>query len=130
MKFLKYLNCIVIYGGRNDELKCCFSDIFALNLENMTWTKLSSIENKYNDCRCSFASDIYKTRMLVFGGINFEGFIDNDLYAIEFDDNSQKKRSIEQKIDFSSNVPPPIIERKLNEVKTFLPLPAGENKSP
>ena len=127
MKFLKYLNCVVIYGGRNDDLKCCFSDIFALNLENMNWVKLISVDNKNNDCKSSFASDLYKTRLLVFGGINFDGFINNDLYAVEFDDNSQKKKSIEQSMEFSPHDAPPIVERKLHEVRTFLPVPTLEN---
>jgi len=131
MKFFKYLNCLIIYGGRNDEMNCCFSDIFALNLESLIWTRLNNFDNKYNECKCSFASDLYKTRMLIFGGINFNGFIDNDLYVVEFDDSGQKKRSLEQKIELTSKITPQKIQRRVYDVKTFLPVPAiTDNNSP
>ena len=126
MKFCRYLNCVIVYGGRNDEMKCCFSDIFTLNLESLTWIKLNTSDNKNNECKCSFAYDMSLTRMLVFGGINFNGFMNNELYVIEFDDSIQKRRNNEEKMEMILDLQKTKVPRTIKSFKTFLPLP--ENK--
>lgn len=35
--------------------------------------------------------------MLIFGGMNYNGFLNNELYVIEFDDSAQKKKILEEK---------------------------------
>lgn len=130
MKFCKYLNSIIIYGGRNDELNCCFSDIFTFDLETFTWTRLNFLESKYNEEKFSFAYDMHNTRILLFGGINFKGFLNNDLYVIEFDDNAQKKKIFEENNEeIVEIISPPIIRRAISSFKTFLPIPVSENNN-
>ena len=127
MKFCKYLNCIIIYGGRNDELKQCFSDIYFLNLESFSWIKLNLTDNRYNESKFSFGYDIYNTRMLIFGGMNFDGFINNDLYVIEFDDSSQKRKNLEEKVEIVSSLEKQKV-RKPTQYRTYLPIPVSEEK--
>lgn len=129
MKFCKYLNSIIIYGGRNDELNCCFSDVFTLNLETFNWVKLYFLESKYNEEKFSFAYDMHNTRILLFGGINFKGFLNNDLYVIEFDDNAQKKKAFEENNEEVEIITPPIIRKPISHFKTFLPIPVSENNN-
>ena len=123
MKFCKFLNCVVIYGGRNDEMNCCFSDIFLLNLESFVWIKLSFTDNRFNESKFSFSYDLYQTRLLVFGGMIFNGFINNDLYVIEFDESTQKRKNLEDKSEILFKMEKPIIQRPNNNLKTFLPIP-------
>lgn len=132
MKLFRFINSLIVYGGRNDEMNCCFNDLFALNLEKLAWTKLNTNENKLNECKSSFGSDSYRSRLLVFGGINFKGFIDNDLYVIEFDDNVAKKRSMEQRLDpgvEGVDLVTSVLPRMRNEVKTFLPIPVPDTNN-
>jgi len=126
MKFCRHLSCIIVYGGRNDEMNCCFSDIFTLNLESLTWIKLNTFDNKNNECRFSFGYDMSLTRMLIFGGMNLNGFINNELYVIELDDSIQKRRNFEEKTEMIPDLEITKVQRPIKTFKTFLPLP--ENK--
>lgn len=128
MKFAKFMNSVIIYGGRNDETSCCYSDIFTLNLGSLTWLKINLLDSKYNEEKFSFASDLYNTRLLVFGGLNYNGFLNNELYVVEFDDSAQKRRIFEEKRETVLFESEPFIKRELptSKFKTFLPIPSPE----
>lgn len=128
MKFCKYLNCIIVYGGRNDELNCCFCDIHILNLESFVWIKLNVSDNKYNEGKFSFGCDIFQSQMLIFGGVNFNGFINNDLYVIEFDDSNQKSQVLEEAFEDPIHLEPKIQAKIVSCLRTFLPITVVEKK--
>lgn len=100
MKNCKTINSILIFGGRNDELRICFNDVYLLNLEYLFWLK---VEVDFYEPRYSFSSEIYNDKIYSFGGINFEGYIDNKL--IVFDLNGRKRGKTNE------------MERKMNDLK-------------
>lgn len=101
MNTCKAINSILIYGGRNDELRICFNDLYLLSLENLFWLK---VEVDFYEPRYSFSSEIYNDKIYIFGGLNFEGYIDNNL--IVFDLNGRKRGTTKTNE-----------ERKLNDVR-------------
>ena len=77
MNYFESMNCIIIFGGRNDTLlekyikinENFLNDLWILHLENMTWIRVSNIGDvpspRYNVC-----SAIYGSRLVIFGGLN------------------------------------------------------------
>ena len=66
--------------------------------------------------------------MLIFGGVNFDGFLNNDLYVIEFDDSSQKRKVLEETVEDPMYIEPKITNKITSSLRTFLPVPVTENK--
>lgn len=86
------MNCIVIYGGRNDTLlekhlniKDNFlSDVWILTIETLTWCRVISI-GEVPSPRYFHSSAIYGTRFVIFGGLNPTTYNNSDLYICELD---------------------------------------------
>jgi hypothetical protein len=92
MNYIEMMNCLVIYGGRNDTLlekhmnvKDNFmNDIWLLTIENLNWCKVTSI-GEVPSSRYFHSAAIYGTRFVIFGGLNASTYNNSDLYICELD---------------------------------------------
>ncbi len=86
------MNCIVLFGGRNDTImessdkpkENFLNDLWLLNLENMSWTLVNCI-GEIPTPRYCFAYAIYGSRLVIFGGLNSKAYNNSDLFICELD---------------------------------------------
>ena len=76
-------------GVQGSSQKGFLNDMHVLNILNMHWIKVrtSGIPRK---ARAGHCSAVYGTKILVFGGLNSEGYLPPDILQIEF--NQQRAR--------------------------------------
>ena len=95
------LNIIVISGGRNDvgantdSYLGCYKDIHILHLERLRWLQVTygGVEKSP---RFSHVAGCFGTRMVVFGGLNFETYIPSELEITELDQENSAKMQVDQ----------------------------------
>ena len=150
------LNIIVISGGRNDvgantsSQLGCYDDIHILHLEKLRWLQVTS-SGIQRSPRFSHTAGSFGTRLVVFGGMNFESYIPSELEITELDQEiaakmqnehveiRKKKRVIlpglpNQWVPNKSHDPENIlVEEEPNKQKirkpiiTYLPIPSKED---
>ncbi len=105
MNYFEEQNIILIYGGKNDKLigkNMIFGDMFALNLENLNWSevKLHGIRDQNLLAKAFHSCCLVDSKMIIFGGITENGYVNTSLYIIELDDIKARKL-IKGNINFS-----------------------------
>eukprot|EP00347_Sterkiella_histriomuscorum_P018240 403346262 len=103
MNYFEQMNCIIIFGGRNDTLfertsnsqGNFLNDMWLLHLENMIWIHVSNIGDVPSP-RYSMQSAIYGSRLVIFGGLNSKTYNNSDLYICELDPMLSKQYEAEK----------------------------------
>lgn len=88
MVYYDRLNSLIIHGGRNDESKQttrgAFNDIAVFHLENLNWINVTKLGYGIVP-RYSHTGTLFGSRLVVFGGMNFDSFIDPSIEQIELE---------------------------------------------
>ncbi|KAL4466060.1 hypothetical protein ABPG74_004297 [Tetrahymena malaccensis] len=85
MEFSQEFNFIVIHGGKNDnEPEVYFSDLFLFNVDDFNWIKIQ-VHGRQPYARFNHSSSIYESKLVVFGGINLDGFLQPHVSVLELD---------------------------------------------
>lgn len=144
MDYYRKLNCLVVFGGRNEQQKfSCLNDFGVLWLETMTWMQVScwgdEIISRYSHC-----AGIFGTKLYIFGGINYGSYVGSELELIELDQTNAMRMQRERNEESAQNQsqvlasrggfvnarPLPKINRKdsfdLQGFISFLPKPTKE----
>lgn len=77
MNHVEAMNCLVIFGGRNDTLlerhsntdRNFLNDLWLLHLDHLNWIRVQNIGDIPSPRYC-FSSSIIGTRLVIFGGLN------------------------------------------------------------
>ena len=87
VNFFEKLNCLVIYGGRNEYMQNenFFNDFYFLDLERMLWISLEYNENIHNYARCGHVAEIVDNELIIFGGYNDKFYLKSDLMICNLD---------------------------------------------
>lgn len=146
MNYYEALNCIIIYGGRNDRAKF-LGDISVLYLENLTWMTAvvygNAIQPRFSHCAAVIGS-----KLCVFGGMNFRSYLGSDVEIIELDQGTAIERyregndflikkdhllpDIGKKVTYKDDILTNLLPREeehhqiSSNVVSFLPLPTKE----
>ncbi|KAL4478030.1 hypothetical protein ABPG72_013469 [Tetrahymena utriculariae] len=83
MNYNQLLNVIVICGGENDS--CYLNDMHILNVEFLTWYKVD-IKGQKSINRANHCAVSYDSKLLIFGGLNQEGYVSSQIQMIELDE--------------------------------------------
>jgi len=85
MLFYQQSNSLIIYGGRNDSLgeQMVLGDMFMLNLQTLTWYQVEMLGNQLVRPKYSFQCCYLSQKLIVFGGMNSEGYCRSELHVIE-----------------------------------------------
>jgi len=88
MVFYQTLQLLLIYGGKNETLyeknkELSLNDIKILNLETMTWGISCSVGVVPKIGRSHHATAMYKTSLLIFGGVTFSEYASPDMKKVE-----------------------------------------------
>ena len=88
MVFYQTLQLLLIYGGKNETLyeknrEINLNDIKILNLETMSWGVSCSTGVVPKIGRAQHAAVMYRTSMLIFGGVAFSEYASPDLKKVE-----------------------------------------------
>lgn len=86
MNFSDLSQMIVIYGGKNDDLNKngFLNDVHLLDMKSLSWI---SVDIKGNEVqgRCGHSAACIESKLYIFGGCNYSGFLKSDLLIIELD---------------------------------------------
>ena len=98
-----YFPLLIIYGGRNDNLKniedSILHELNVLNLENLTWCQVSTYGISPNP-RCAHTAGIIDSSLFIFGGYNFNEYLNGNISLLELDEGKGKfkeREDIEEK---------------------------------
>jgi hypothetical protein len=94
MAFYEELEILIVHGGRNDkDPKICFNDVFILDLCDFKWIKLN-IFDEIPKPRSEHCMTVHNNKLVIFGGINTERYIGDQIYLINLDyfENKKKKQ--------------------------------------
>jgi len=85
---------LLIHGGMNTDkithgASTYYSDISAFDLVNLNWIRVIAYDSKQIE-RSGHVSEIFGSKLVVFGGVNPSGFIHGRVKFLEF---NQKKVS-------------------------------------
>ena len=115
INFFEKLNCLIIYGGRNEYMQSenFFNDFYFLDLERMLWISLEYNENIHNYPRCGHVAEIVDNELIIFGGYNDKFYLKSDLMICNLDiiesyhlakkykkSNKKKEKSTEEMDDY------------------------------
>lgn len=83
----KDINMFVVFGGRNDALfestnSCCLNDLWLLELENLIWIQ-AKIHGFPVSPRYSHAATLYRSEIVIFGGISEGELIGGNVQVLE-----------------------------------------------
>lgn len=102
MNFMKDIDCLVVYGGRNDGFGGMFEDIHLFDLLNFEW-KFVNHEGTFPVGRSCHASAVIKDHLIIFGGVSEEGLISSDIWFAKIYKEDKNKRK-QQEISLLNNV--------------------------
>ena len=86
MNFYEQENFIIIHGGKTKSLKNeqILNDTYLLDLMRFQWIKvLHGSFDQIVKPRCSHAGIIYNKRLIIFGGVNEQGFSGSNFFLIK-----------------------------------------------
>ena len=86
MNFYEQENFIIIHGGKTKSLKSeqILNDTYLLDLMRFQWIKvLHGSFDQIVKPRCSHAGIIYNKRLIIFGGVNEQGFSGSNFFLIK-----------------------------------------------
>jgi len=91
--FYAPLGLLVVYGGKNDHLygstnNICLNDIRIFNLEHFAWASTSSHGDTSRVGRCLHAVAAHGSKMLIFGGVEFCQYANDEVVTIELSKHS------------------------------------------
>ena len=78
LNYIKEKNSLILYGGINEKEKY-INDFWIFNLNKLIWIK-KEVVGDLNENRSGHIAESVKNLFLVFGGINFKGFVDNKIH--------------------------------------------------
>jgi hypothetical protein len=78
MHYMNQLSILVIFGGKSDSKSEMFyyNDISVLNLKTLSWFSVS-MYGGIKDARSMHVSFVYRKKLVIFGGINENGYVSN-----------------------------------------------------
>ena len=90
MDYFEKSNCLIVHGGRNDNLSnsSALSNTFLLDLANFTWIKVdlySNISGFKIISRYGHKSIIVSNKLIIFGGMNNNNYIGSTLFIVNLD---------------------------------------------
>lgn len=94
LTFIPSSNSLFVFGGYNDS--SYFNDGFLFNLNSSSWMSCK-FYGILPPPRASHSAVWFGSFVILFGGINADGFLSVDIGAFEFD-----SKKIKEKIDFTS----------------------------
>lgn len=105
MHHYKAYNILIIYGGRvdgdfEDPLDALQPNIHVLSLDNMNWCSVSTFGLTQTH-KCAFASTIFDSKLVVFGGVNFHKYIEQEVFFLELD--QSRTRVMALRTDYNVN---------------------------
>ena len=127
MNFYEQENFIIIHGGKSKSLKSeqILDDTYLLELMRFQWIKvLHGCFDKIVKPRCSHAGIIYNKRLIIFGGVNEQGFSGSNFFLIKLC--TENNEDIFFKNKNSENQRSLLTMKSIREVKDTN---NGENKS-
>ena len=86
MNFYEQENFIIIHGGKTKSLKSeqILNDTYLLDLMRFQWIKvLHGSFDQIVKPRCSHSGIIYNKRLIIFGGVNEQGFSGSNFFLIK-----------------------------------------------
>ncbi|CAD8193958.1 unnamed protein product [Paramecium pentaurelia] len=88
MNYNEVLSAIVVYGGKNDDntIEGFLNDLFLFDVKNSSWIQLE-LKGAQMPGRCGHSSSCIDTKIFIFGGYNYNGFVKSDVLVIELDSN-------------------------------------------
>ena len=85
MDYFAKMNCLIIYGGRNDHVpNGCLKDFGILWLEHLCWMQVSCLGQEIKG-RFSHCAGIYDWQLCILGGMNYNTYLNPDIESIELD---------------------------------------------
>lgn len=89
MTYIDLLSIIVIYGGKNDDdsEEGFLNDVYLLEIKNLNWINVE-IRGAISKGRCGHCSTAIDSKLFIFGGYNYDGFIKSDLMVLELDNST------------------------------------------
>lgn len=86
MSYNEYLQIIAIFGGKNDDdsEQGFLNDICLMDLKTMSWIHVD-IKGTSLFGRCGHTSACVETRLFIYGGYNYNGFVKSDVVVLELD---------------------------------------------
>lgn len=90
INFYEELGILIVYGGKNQSgtENEYFSDLWVLDLESFHWIKTNfSYDSNISigKSRSCHSSIIYNHSLIIFGGMNDEGYVGSDVYYVDLD---------------------------------------------
>lgn len=89
MTFIPSSNFLFVFGGYNDF--AYFNDCFLLSLNSLSWMSCK-LYGASPAPRASHCALWHGSQVILFGGINSEGFLSVDIAAFEFDSKQAKEK--------------------------------------
>lgn len=78
-------NVIAIFGGKNDlENDVYLNDLHLLSLDTFSWVSVQTAGSTPAP-RFNHSAAIYDSKLIVFGGINIDGFLPPSINILELD---------------------------------------------
>ena len=86
MSYNDLLQFIVIYGGKNDDntKEGFLNDIYIFDLKGNNWANVE-IKGYPLPGRCGHSAACVETRLFIFGGCNYDGFVKSELVVLELE---------------------------------------------
>lgn len=89
MDFFEQLSLIIIYGGRNDKCQPCYlDDLHILEPTLLMWSKIEIFGANMLTAkppRAGHSTAIVDSKLIIFGGLNLDGFVGADVAVLELD---------------------------------------------
>lgn len=87
MNYCLDLSCLVVFGGRSEHLEesqkqFYFNDIWLFQIQNFQWWQVE-YRKVVPEVRHWHVSGIYRTKLMIFGGIGVKGIWSPNTYIIE-----------------------------------------------
>ena len=90
MKCQPNISCLAICGGQNFEEESYLNDVHQLSLRKKCWVKVKNTGEGMTP-RSSAVACYHGNRLLIFGGINADGYLSTELEIADFDPNNVAK---------------------------------------
>lgn len=85
MNHYQHLNCLIVYGGRNDQLSNgYFNDFGILWLEQLCWMQVNCGGEELSG-RFAHCTGIYNSQLCILGGMNYYSYLSSDVELVELD---------------------------------------------
>ena len=91
MGFLSSCNHLAIFGGIGSNYGETFGDLWTISIEKLSWNKVK-ISGSLPEPRSNHGMVVDRDALIIFGGINDNGFLASDIYCTTLVDRNTKKK--------------------------------------